>query len=97
MKSKEALEVIRQKEKMINFFKEQRSRSIKSNVGNLGVISEARRQIVEICKRFSKGCGDVFGKTTLNHCAGGLLCYSCQEIKEINDALHAVRETGGKD
>ena len=44
MESEEAVKKMRSKQKMIEFFKGQRSKSIKTNVGNLGVIKIAKEE-----------------------------------------------------
>lgn len=88
MKSKEAVKIMRDKHKMFDFFKDQRSRSIKTNLGNLGVIEKVKQEAKEIYEKFKDGCEDKL-------CIGN--CYNCQEIKQIYDAIHAIGETGGKD
>ena len=91
-------------EKRINFFKNQRSRSINTNLGNLGVISEAEKEAKEIYKKFKDGCGedvDCYGYPNFD---GGwecgqqylnkeiIFCPKCKEIKEIWKKLNSEED-----
>ncbi len=89
-------------EKRIDFFKNQRSRSVNINLGNLGVISEAEKEAEKIYKKFKDGCNFVFQTLVdgeINLCCGAiisdrgiLLCPNCKEIKEIWKKLNSEEE-----
>ncbi len=109
MKSVELLKVVKEKKQMLDFFKEQRSRSVKINLGNLEIVNEAKRQIKVLCDNLKDGCREKTGKTYYGGgdilCGDKMLdrnepphsCKNCQEIKEICDAVHAIGDDGGKD